>query len=104
MIQQPSLSWRRVTTPTDRQTITGCPAGACHRAGHFGPDPLAGHDNRRSLHRTLVVEFVLVVLDDERDGMQLVAAVGGLGGVLQVEILDRDVVVAEPEIAAYRLE
>jgi len=23
---------------------TGWPAGACHRAGHFGPDPLAGHD------------------------------------------------------------
>jgi hypothetical protein len=24
--------------------ITGCPVGACHRAGHFGPGPLAGHD------------------------------------------------------------
>src|SRR5580704_14840316 len=28
--------------------ITGCPAGACHRAGHFGPDPLAGHDNQEA--------------------------------------------------------
>src|SRR5207248_1062828 len=25
--------------------ITGCPAGACHRAGQT-PDPLAGHDSR----------------------------------------------------------
>src|ERR1700736_1388970 len=24
---------------------TGSPAGACHRAGHFGPDPLAGDDS-----------------------------------------------------------
>src|SRR6266853_4444570 len=29
---------------SNRQTIiTGCPAGACHRAGQR-PDPLAGHD------------------------------------------------------------
>ena len=47
------------------------------------------------------MEFVLVVLDDERDGVQRVAAVGGLVGVLQVEILDRDVVVAELEAAAF---
>jgi hypothetical protein len=24
--------------------ITGSSAGACHRAGHFGPDPLADDD------------------------------------------------------------
>jgi len=29
----------------DGSAITGCPAGACHRAGHFGPDPLAWHDD-----------------------------------------------------------
>src|SRR6185436_10375262 len=28
--------------------ITGCPAGACHRAGQR-PDPLAGHDSQRLL-------------------------------------------------------
>src|ERR1700680_2818586 len=31
--------------------MTGCSAAACHRAGHFGPDPLAEHDRlqRRNL-------------------------------------------------------
>jgi len=27
-----------------RAAITGSSAGACHRAGHFGPDPLADDD------------------------------------------------------------
>src|SRR6202163_1790542 len=28
------------------RAITGSPAAACHRAGHLGPDPLAGDDRR----------------------------------------------------------
>jgi hypothetical protein len=27
-----------------QQVFTGSSAGACHRAGHFGPDPLADDD------------------------------------------------------------
>ena len=33
-----------VRTRAQSVEITGCSAGACHRAGHFGPDPLAEHD------------------------------------------------------------
>src|SRR6516225_11242457 len=50
--------------------------------------------NRRSLHRAFVVEAVLIVLDDGRDRLQRELAVGIFDHVLQVEILDRNVVVA----------
>ena len=33
---------------TQHGAITGSPAGACHRAGHFGPNPLAGNDRPKS--------------------------------------------------------
>src|SRR4051812_13515760 len=52
------------------------------------------------LHRALVVEAVLVVLDDGRHRLQRQLAFGILDHVLQVEILDRDVVVAIFERAA----
>src|ERR1700735_4937658 len=68
-----------------------------------------GHDVPRKLvtcllHRALIVEFVLVVLDDQRHGVKRVAAVGAFLRVLQIEILNRDVIVAELEVAAHRLE
>jgi hypothetical protein len=58
----------------------------------------------RSLHRAFVVEAVLVVLDDGGDGLQRQRAVGVLDHVLQIEVLDRDVIVAVFERAAQRFE
>src|ERR1043166_136307 len=55
----------------------------------------------RSLHRAFVVEAVLVVLDDGGDGFQRQLAVGILDHVLQIEALDRDVVLAVFERAAH---
>src|SRR3984885_12952020 len=60
--------------------------------------------NLRSLHRAFVVEAILAVLDDGRDGFQRELAVGVLHHVLQIEILDRDVIVAVFERTAQRLE
>src|SRR4030088_593920 len=51
----------------------------------------------RSLHRAFVVEAILTVLDDGGHGFQRETAVGILYHVLQVEVLDRDVVVTEFE-------
>src|SRR4051812_35013301 len=65
--------------------------------------PLA-RNSFRSFHRALVVEAVLVVLDDGGNRLQRELAVGVLDHILQVEILDRDVVVAIFESAAQRLE
>src|SRR5665647_1391965 len=56
-----------------------------------------------SLHRALVVEVILAVLDDGGDGLEHEVALGVLDHVLQVEVLDRHMVVAELEIAAHRL-
>src|SRR5262245_20427923 len=46
------------------------------------------------LHRALVVELVLAVLDDGRDSLERQVAVRVLHHVLEIEILDREVVVA----------
>src|SRR5688572_21411770 len=46
------------------------------------------------LHRTARVELVLAVLDDGRDGLEREVALGVLHHVLQIEVLDREVVVA----------
>src|ERR1041385_5029894 len=54
-------------------------------------------------HLALVVVLVLVVLDDGGDGLQPVF-VAFLHRVLQIEVLDRDVVGPELEVAAHRLE
>src|SRR5262249_50923660 len=45
-------------------------------------------------HGTFVVEAVLTVLDDGRDGLEPQGAVGVLHRLLQIEILDREMVVA----------
>src|SRR3954447_483456 len=60
--------------------------------------------NPRSLHRALVGEAILVVLDDGRHRLERELAVGVLDHVLQVEVLDRNVVLAELEWAAHRSE
>src|SRR5882672_100185 len=57
-----------------------------------------------SLHRALTVEGILVVLDDRGDGLEYELAFGVLDHVLEIEGLDREVVVAELEVAAHRLE
>src|SRR5262249_17367517 len=57
----------------------------------------------RSLHRALADVLVLVVLDDGRDGLEDVI-VALLHRILQIEILDRDVIGAELEVAAHGLE
>src|SRR5579862_3816358 len=55
-------------------------------------------------HWALSVIRVLVVLDDRREGVQRVAAIVILPRFLKVEILDGQVIVAELEAAAHRLE
>ena len=42
----PVITKRHFCARNDKQVleITGSSAGACHRAGHFGPDPLADDD------------------------------------------------------------
>jgi hypothetical protein len=47
------------------------------------------------------MELVLIVADYQGHSVQRVAAVGVLGRLLKVEVLDRDVIVAVPEAAAY---
>src|ERR1700687_3977602 len=49
----------------------------------------------RSLHRTSIVESILIVLDDRRNGMERITAVGVLHGVLKIKVLNRDMIVAE---------
>src|SRR5262249_38245591 len=86
--------WRHIGRPTVRDA-------SLRDAPHYE----AGRDwrGRSSLHRALVVEAVLVVLDDGGDGLEAVL-VALLHRVLQVEVLDRDVVGAELEVATHRLE
>src|SRR5437773_6691339 len=60
--------------------------------------------NPRLLHRAFVVEAVLVVLDNGGDRLQRELAVGILDHVLQIEILNRDVVVAVFVRTAHRFE
>src|SRR5690348_15928836 len=62
---------------------------------HLLPQGEKGHLHTRlatfsSLHRALVVETILVVLDDGGDGLQRELAFGVLHHVLQIEALDRD--------------
>src|SRR5882724_10271893 len=47
-----------------------------------------------SLHRALAVKLVLAVLDDRRHRLEREVAFAVLHHVLQVEVLDREVVVA----------
>src|SRR5579884_3369963 len=74
-------------------------AAASLRVRRGADAPSTNNSSRPSLHRTLIVESILVVLDDQRDGVERVAAVRVLGGVLQVEILNRNVVIAISERA-----
>src|SRR5258707_1309058 len=68
-------------------------------AGHNGTS-----ETPSPLHRALVVELVLAVLDDGRHRLQRQLALVVLDHVLQVEIVDRDLVVTKLEGAANRLE
>src|SRR5476649_2132670 len=54
-----------------------------------------------SLHRALVVEVILAVLDDGGDGLEHELTLGVLHHVLQIEVLNRNVVVAKLEVAAH---
>src|SRR5262245_15196083 len=47
----------------------------------------------RSLHRALVVKAILIVLDDGGDGLKCEIAFLVLDRLLQIEILDREVIV-----------
>src|SRR5689334_22070283 len=50
--------------------------------------------DRSLLHRTLVMEAILAVLDDRGHGLQRQLAVGALDNFLEIKILDRKLVVA----------
>ena len=60
-----SSSSRRVARFRSRQrraaAITRSSAGACHRAGHFGPDPLADDDNQATFSPTKSVSSLRVI-------------------------------------------
>src|SRR6476646_7072846 len=71
--------------------------------GGSAPAPPPSRPRAGSLHRAFVVELILAVLDDGGDGLEHVV-VALFHHVLQIEVLDRDVVVAELESAAHRLE
>src|SRR5262245_5615718 len=58
----------------------------------------------RSLHRALVVKAILIVLDDGGDGLECVIAFLIFDRLLQIEILDREVIIPIFEIAAHRFE
>src|SRR5271170_2074118 len=60
--------------------------------------------NPCSFHRTSIVIAILIVLDDGGDRLERQSAVSVLHHILQIEILDRDVVVPVSERAAHRLE
>src|SRR3954468_7083487 len=62
------------------------------------------NESPRSLHLAFVVEAILVVLDNSGNGFQRKLAIGVLHHVLQIEVLDRDMVLAVFERAAHRLE
>src|SRR5262245_4411761 len=84
-------------------------AAYCCWAHHLTQDCLTPRtiirlENPSLLHRALVVEAILVVLDDGGHRFQRELALGVLDHVLQVEILDRDVVLAVFVGAAHRLE
>ena len=67
-------------------------------------EPTAMAGRVHSLHRTTIVEAILIILDDSRDGVKRIAAIRILCRVLQIKILNRNVVVTELEIAANRFE
>src|SRR3984893_14077642 len=81
---------------------SGCKTRADRTTAARAPPPSGG--DPRSLHRTFVVEAILVVLDDGGHRLQRERAVGILHHILQIKILDRDVVVAVFERAAQRGE
>src|ERR1700719_2702798 len=62
------------------------------------------HQTDSSLHRALVVEAVLIILDDHGGGLEHRHAVGPFDDVLQIEVLDRKMVVAVAERAPNRSE
>src|SRR5882724_5411180 len=79
---RPHPSRRAHAMPTSEQPAS---MGAPQDEGGIAASPL---------HRALVVKLVLAVLDDGRDCFQRQVAFGVLYYVLQVEVLDREVVVA----------
>ena len=56
-----------------------------------------------SLHRTLRVIYVLIVLNDQPDGVKRVTAVGVFACFCLVEVLDRQVIIIEFEVIAHGL-
>ena len=64
---------------------TGSSAGACHRAGHFGPDPLADDDNDWSL--TLAYFYLDLLQELKLDAVHLVGL--SLGGWIAAELAVR---------------
>src|SRR5689334_19574455 len=104
---EPELGGRGDAPPLRQQpySISSPPK----KSGSAPAQPLSrfcstAYQNARLLHRAFVVEAVLIVLDDGGDRLQRELTLGVLDHVLQVEILDRDVVVAVFERPAQRLE
>src|SRR5258708_29602090 len=65
------------------------------------PRPPNRPKRRDLLHAALVVEDVLIVLDDRGDGLERESPIGPFDHVLQIEVLDREMVVAVAERAAH---
>src|SRR5512138_2356644 len=62
------------------------------------------YPNPRLFHRALTVISVLVVLDDGGDGLEHEVALSVLHHILEIECLDRKVVVIELKVATHRLK
>src|SRR5690242_18620096 len=70
------------------------PAKAGTHAPGWDYGPPHSRFPRSPFHRAAVVEAVLVVLDDGGDGLERQISLGVLHDVLEIEILDRELIVA----------
>src|SRR5262249_1300573 len=84
--------FRHCSTISSIEWSGWCPARGQRTAK--GRLPSSSAVRSRSLHRALVVKIILAVLDDGRRRLERQVAVRILHHVLQVEVLDRNVIVA----------
>src|SRR5438105_10016588 len=93
---------QNVARPADRWRTTAKYIGANRE--NFAALPLVSlcAVQFSPLHRALVVELVLAVPHDGGDGLEREIALGVLDHILQIEILDREVIVAVFVGAAHR--
>ena len=76
----PGMLTQTSRTRTARLDAPQCPTAAMsNRPWGYRADRVS---RTRLLHRTTIVEVILIVLDDSRDGVKRIAAISILGGIL----------------------